>query len=336
MRIIAPVNHRSRSALALVLALAFPAAAAAEGFEDWARPVEADAVIKEMRETQSRPAPAPAPAPYAAFDPAEGAILPNHRIVAFYGIPRARRAGPAYEPTDDMLAKLHKQADEYRKLDPATPVVEGIDLVVNVADGIPGAKSAYSHDLSAATMSEYLDFCQEHDLVLFLDLELGRARLRDVLPRFLPLLQAYPLVHLAIDPEWSFPAGTGVPGTNVGSISADDINYAIRTLAAIPARYRIPRKILVVHQYRASVLPSKESIDRSNPDVSVVLHVDSVGGFAGASGLKKKEYAQWVGREWSPLAGFKLFYDIEKPFHMMTPEEVLALKPAPLVVTYGN
>jgi hypothetical protein len=34
--------------------------------------------------------------------------------------------------------------------------------------------------------------------------------------------------------------------------------------------------------------------------------------------------------------GFKLFYHIEAKYGMMTPAQVLAMKPAPMVVTYGN
>lgn len=324
-----------RRTLAAILLLS--AAARARAAEPWLPAAPVQELVDEMRAVPRPPTPALAPAPPSAapFDPARDEVLPAHRVVAFYGIPRARRAGPAFELGGAMLRRLRAQADEYRRLDPATPVLEGIDLVVNVADGIPGPRALYSHDLGAATLGAYVEFCRENGLLLFLDLELGRARVRDVLPRYLPLLAREPFVHLALDPEWAFASGGGVPGVNVGSLSAEDVNDAIAALARL-RRPGGPRKVLLVHQFRDSVLPSKRRIEREAADVSVVLHVDSVGGFEGGSRLKRQEYARWVGREWDGPAGFKLFYDIERPYGMMSPAEVLALDPAPLVVTYGN
>lgn len=305
---------------------------------DWAQTENAAALLSAAR---ARPLDEDAPtkakdAADLAFDPDKDAVLPYKRVVAFYGIPHAAGTGPAYELNAAMLKKLQDQAAVYRQLDPATPVVMGIDVVVNVADGRPGPNARYDHDIGPTAVDAYVQFCAANDLLLFLDLELGRSSVRQVLPTYLPYLRKYPFVHLALDPEWSFPPGSGVPGYNYGALPAYDVNYVIDELAKVPESARVPRKILILHKFRDSVLPGQGLIDRANPRVSVVLHVDSVGKFAGGDSAKKQQYAQWVGREWTDLGGFKLFYDLERPFHLMTPQEVLALRPAPLVVTYGD
>ena len=106
----------------------------------------------------------PTPTP---FDPSVGAILPSHRIVAFYGIPNAEPPGPAYELTTDMLNNLQAQGAAYQQLDPSLPVQLGIDLVASVADGFPGPNGYYSHDLDPDTIQAYIDFCQKNNLILF-------------------------------------------------------------------------------------------------------------------------------------------------------------------------
>ncbi len=279
----------------------------------------------------STPSPTPTP-----FDPNVGAALPNNRIVAFYGIPGAPVAGPAYAPTSAMLTQLQAQAAVYATLDPSHPVLLGLDLVVNVADGFPGPNGTYDHDVDAATVQSYITFCQQNNVLLFLDLELGRAQIRNVLPTYLPYLEQYSFVHLALDPEWAFPAHSGIPGYNVGFMEPGDINWVIDQLAAIPMQYHVPRKVLILHQFRDIVLPNKSQIDKTSPDVSVVLHVDSVGNYNGGVVDKKMQYQQWVQQQWTNLGGFKLFYKLEAPYHLMTPQEVLAMQPPPLVITYGN
>ena len=69
---------------------------------------------------------------------------------------------------------------------------------------------------------------------------------------FLPYLEKYSFVHMAVDPEWMFPRHDGIPGINLSNVRASDLNPIIEALAAIPMQYHVPRKILIIHQYRAS------------------------------------------------------------------------------------
>lgn len=295
----------------------------------------------------------PIPTPTPPFDPSLGAVLPTHRVVAFYAVPYAEPTGPAYESSDAMLAALVQQGAAYGLLDPEHPVQLGIDLVVSVPDAYPGPQGSYSHHVDAATIQTYLNFCREHNLILFLDLDIGQAPIMSEVNFFLPYLKKYAFVHLAIDPEWMFPRRNGIPGVNLSNVRASDLNPVIAAIAAIPMRYHVPRKILLIHQYRPDgdrlqdpYDPGQaELADKHNllfdPRVDVVIHIDSVGGYPGDVRDKTLQYTQWVQQDMAKYhnflyGGFKLFYQHEAKVRLMTPKEVLSLTPPPMVVTYGN
>ncbi|NJC82871.1 sugar transferase [Planosporangium mesophilum] len=302
----------------------------------------------------SKPRSTPA-APLAApmvFDPAQGSMLPHRRVVAFYGVPGADVTGPAYTLDAAMLDRLRAQGAEYERLDPAHPVVLGIDLVASVPDSDPGPTNSYSHRLDRATLDRYVEFCRANGLLLFLDLSFGWTDPQQELGYFLPYL-ALPFVHLAIDPEWMFPRHNGVPGVHLSNVRAADLNPIISTVAELPTRYRVPRKIVIIHQYRPTgdglpdpYAPGQAEIaDKRNlvndPRVDLVVHVDSVGGWPGDIEEKTKQYGAWVGRDMARFGnfqygGFKIFYQLESKNRLMTPKEVMALQPPPMVVTYGN
>ena len=131
------------------------------------------------------------------------------------------------------------------------------------------------------------------------------------------------------------------------------MNPIIEAIAAIPMKDHVPRKILIIHQYRPDGDGLKNPNDAGqaeiadkrdllyDPRVDVVIHVDSVGGYRGDIRDKTFQYNEWVRQDMGKYhnflyGGFKLFYQHEAKVRLMTPKEVLSLKPAPMVVTYGN
>ena len=308
-------------------------------------------VLHRQTSAKARVIPKPSPTP-TPFDPNLGAVLPTHRVVAFYAIPDAEATGPAYELTSSMLSALQTQGEAYQQLDPAHPVQPGIDLVASIPDGFPGPEGTYSHHLDAATIQSYIVFCQQHGLLLFLDLDFGLASIKSEVNFFLPYLERYSFVQMAIDPEWMFPRHDGIPGINLSNVRASDLNPIIETLAELPMKYHVPRKILLIHQYRgdgdglknpydagvAEIADKRHLLD--DPRVDVVIHIDSVGGYPGDQADKTWQYNTWVGQDMQKYhnfryGGFKMFYHIEKKT-LMSPRQVLALNPPPMLITYGN
>ena len=150
-----------------------------------------------------------------------------------------------------------------------------------------------------------------------------------------------------------FPRRDGIPGVNLSNVRASDLNPIIQAVAEIPMQYHVPRKILIIHQYRSDGDDLKkpydpgqaEIADKRNliydPRVDVVIHVDSVGGYPGDIKDKRFQYGEWVQQDMEEYdnflyGGFKLFYQHEAKIRLMTPKEVLSLVPPPTVITYGN
>ena len=70
--------------------------------------------------------------------PLPGSILPEKRIVAFYGNPLSKRMGilGEFEP-DSMLKRLDAEVAEWNRLDPEHPVQPALHLIAMVADPHP-------------------------------------------------------------------------------------------------------------------------------------------------------------------------------------------------------
>ncbi len=118
-----------------------------------------------------------------------------------------------------------------------------------------------------------------------------------------------------------------VPGRKIGVMDAAEINYAIRTLAALVAQNHLPPKILVVHRFTQKMLTNYREI-RPVPAVQVVINMD---GF-GPPWLKRDSYDAYERMQPVQFTGFKLFYKNDHP--MLSREDVVKLKPSPVFITF--
>lgn len=345
--------HRRRPSRRVLIAVGVAGGLAALGvvLAIWVPNSKSPALASQQTSRGTAVQAAPKPTP-VVFDPNVGAILPTHRVVAYYAVPGAPATGPAYVPSTAMLRRLRAQGAVYQKLDPTHPVALGIDLVVSVPDRFKGRSGTYSHHVDAATIQQYVDFCKKSDLLLFLDLNIGWADPLTELMSFSRYLKL-PFVEVAIDPEWMFPRHNGIPGKNLSNVRASDLNPLIEAVADMPMKYHVPRKIMIIHQYRGDgdgtakpfSAASAEIADKRNlvddERVDLVIHIDSVGGWPGDIALKESQYEKWVADDMTKYGnfqygGFKIFYKLEARHKLMTPAQVMSMKPAPMVVTYGN
>lgn len=253
-------------------------------------------------------------------------LLPRHRIVAFYGNPRAPRMGVLGSLAPDRLReRLESQARAYARADPRTPVVPALHLVTVVAQREPGADRMYRSRMPDSLIERLSQFAERHGWLLFLDVQPGRSRAIDEVRRLSKHLQ-HAWVHVAIDPEFAMSAGQ-VPGSVIGSLDAREIALVVDYLAETVETRRLPAKILVVHRFTDRMVKDSERI-ALDPRVQIVIDMD---GF-GRPGLKRDSYAAFIAARPVQFAGFKLFYDLDSP--LMAPEEVLRLKPPPLFILY--
>ncbi len=259
-----------------------------------------------------------------------GAILPNRRIVAYYGNPLSRRMGALGEyPVDEMLERLDREVQAWREADPDTPVQPALHLVAVVAQADGGRDGKYRARMADTLVERVYEWAQRAGAIMFLDIQVGLASIEEELPRLEKFLSR-PDVHLGIDPEFSMKSGAR-PGTRIGTFDAADINHTSRFLADIVERYDLPPKVLVVHRFTQSMVTNATDI-RRDPRVQVVMHMDGWG----APWLKFDSYREFILREPVEFTGFKIFYknDTRTGTSILTPMELVQLVPAPVYVQY--
>jgi len=269
--------------------------------------------------------------PVKAPAPLPGSILPQKRIVAYYGNPLSKRMGALGEfQKDDMLQRLKREAAKWQATDPAHPVQPALHLIAVVAQGEPGKAGLYRMIMPDKIINEVYSWAKSINAVMFIDIQTGHDNIRNVLPRFEWILKN-PDVHLGIDPEFNLIKSGKKPGTKIGTYDAADINYASTYLKELVKKYNLPPKVLVVHRFTRNGVTNSKSI-QLRPEVQVVMNMDGWG----APWLKRDSYKDYIVSEPVEFTGFKLFYhnDTKKGDPLLTPKEVLQLHPKPLYIQY--
>jgi hypothetical protein len=259
-----------------------------------------------------------------------GAILPEQRIVCYYGNPNSTRMGALGEfPKEDMLRRLRNQIREWQQADPATPVKPCLHMVAVVAQGEAGTSGHYRSIMRDADVQKVYDWAREVDGIFIVDIQVGTDDIRNILPRFEWILKQ-PDVHLGVDPEFYMKGGQR-PGSKIGTMDAADINYASEYLARLVREHNLPPKVFVVHRFTRAMVTNAQQV-RLRPEVQVVMHMDGWG----APWLKRDSYRDYVVREPVQYTGFKLFYhnDTKAGDPLMTPADLLRLEPRPLYIQY--
>lgn len=275
----------------------------------------------------SEPTPTPVP-PTATPKPivANGPLLTS-RLVTFYGHPDNNRLGilGEFATPQAMIAKLKAQAAAYHVADPSRPAIPTIELIASVASNTPGPDGLYLNRTPLPLIEQYAQIAAQNDCLMLLDIQLGYDSMENEVSRLAPVLKQQH-VHLAIDPEFHVKHGE-VPGEVFGSVTAAEVTGAAKMLSDIVTQNGIADKVLVIHQFRDDMLPDKENI-KPMPHVEMVIVMD---GF-GAPGAKAGNYTKFIHDEPIQYGGIKLFYKQDAP--LMTPADIVALDPSPLVVIY--
>lgn len=263
--------------------------------------------------------------------PLQGAILPFKRIVAYYGNLYSVKMGILGEyPPQEVWRRLNAEVDAWEKADPTTPVQPAIHYIAVVAQGHPMPDGRYCKRMPEVQIDSALSIAKMGNAIVFLDIQVGQSTVQYEVP----LLEKYlkmPQVHLAIDPEFSMKDGS-IPGRKIGTMDATDINYCAEYLAKLVKENNLPPKILVVHRFTQGMVRNYKNINL-HPEVQIVINMDGWG----APVLKRSTYKLYIHKEPVQFTGFKLFYknDLKKaPNIMLTPNELLQLKPQPIYIQY--
>jgi hypothetical protein len=279
-----------------------------------------DKVVAEAKKKTAAAKPAPPP----ELPRGGRRLFPKHRVVAYYGAPGNVELGALGIGTPDEAGKrLLAQMNQYRR--GGRTLLPAMELIAVVAAAGAQDDGSYNHKQSYATVKRYLAAARKIKALLILDIQPGHQD-------FLPLVKHYgrflrePDVMVALDPEWHTPGA--VPGTVIGSTTAATVNGVSRYLQKIVRKYRLPDKMLLVHQFTDSMIRNKQSLDPLH-GVPLVLNVDGFGNQA----VKIAKYKDFTTPPVRHVhAGFKLFY--KEDTDTMTPALVIRLRPRPDVLIY--
>ncbi|MGV8945450.1 MAG: hypothetical protein ACOH1N_03395 [Lutibacter sp.] len=263
--------------------------------------------------------------------PNSGALLPNNRIIAFYGNLYSKRMGILGElPKDEMLKKLLGEVKKWQLADSTTNTIPALHYIASTAQSAPGKGNKYRLRMPFHQIDIVMEWAKSINAIVFLDVQIGHSSVKEeaaALEEYLKL----PNVHFGVDPEFSMKTGA-VPGTKIGTCTADDINDAIDILANLVREYKLPPKVLVVHRFTQGMLTDYKKI-KITPEVQIVIDMD---GF-GTKVLKKDTYMAYIYKEPVQFTGFKLFYKNDtktNPNGLYTPDELLKFTPIPSYIQY--
>ena len=251
-------------------------------------------------------------------------ILPDQRVVAYYGAPQDDELGILGIGSPRRAARrLERQAKRFAR--PGRPVLPAFELIAAIVTSEPGDGGDHSMRQDDATIARYLRTARAHRMLLLLDIQPGYASFIDE-ARALERWLEEPDVGLALDPEWSVRPPL-LPAQEIGSTDAATVNEVSRYLSGIVQRHDLPQKLLVVHRFTRDMIRNEHELER-NPGIALVVNVDGFGDQPNKI-AKYREFTRDLRRRYN---GFKLFY--QEDTNLMKPDEVLRLRPQPDLVVY--
>jgi hypothetical protein len=255
-------------------------------------------------------------------------LFADHQFVAIYGTPSTPVLGVLGEQdAAASVTRAQEVAAQYSGLTAKT-VVPMFEIIATVAAGGAGPDGNFSNELPAESLRPWIDAAAQAGMYVVIDLQPGRTDFLTQAQQYQSLLEL-PNVGLALDPEWRL-APDELHLRTIGSVSAAEVNSVTHWLADLTNEKGLPQKMLIVHQFRPSMVSDRQNLDLSRPEIAMLLHVDGQGGQA-------DKQATWANlqRDAPPGVawGWKNFYDEDKP--MLTPEQTISgVQPTPELITY--
>jgi len=254
-------------------------------------------------------------------------VFDSYLILGYYGNPNSNRMGKLGEHSIPRLAEILQETAQ----------------LYDVHNGEKGVKRAF-HLIFATVwpdanvgrlperqIMEYINFANQHDMMVILDHQIGRFGVEESFREMLPYLTRGN-VHLAIDPEWR----TLQPGREIGWVYAEEINRIQEMMQNYMLEQGIfERRMLMVHQFHPRMIQNRDQVRSDFPLVDLLLNADGFGHPA----LKLSTWRLIAEADNFPFKGFKLFYP--KPWKttgidvpLMTPEQVMGIVPRPVYINY--
>lgn len=254
-------------------------------------------------------------------------LLPTHRFVALYGSPGIASMGVLGEHSmAENIQRVKYVASEYQKLTKEY-VWPTFEIIATVASSSPTVNGDYSREIELSELRPWVAEAKKAGIYVLLDLQPGRTDFLTQAKQYEELLKE-PHVGLALDPEWRLKADQ-VHLKQIGSVDAAEINAVGDWLADIVRRNHLPQKLLLLHQFRVSMITQRQQLNTTHKELAYIIQMDG-------HGVHSTKLDTWnVIRQDAPSGisfGWKNFFSEDKP--MFTPEETMALTPQPWFVSF--
>jgi len=250
----------------------------------------------------------------------------GRRLVAIYGHPVTSALGVLGEQgPEEGVERLRSIMEGYGA--DGSIVVPTFEIIATVASAGAGRDGDYSSETARDVIRPWIEIAAANDVYVVLDLQPGRTDFltqAKIYEEFLRL----PHVGLALDPEWRLKPDQ-VHLRQIGTVDAAEINRVVEWLSAIVREEALPQKLLIVHQFRFSMITNRSLIE-TPPELAVLIQMDGQGSLG-------SKYTTWNALTLEPDAdrlwwGWKNFYDEDSP--TATPDQVLELTPVPVFVSF--
>ncbi len=251
---------------------------------------------------------------------------PDRRLVAAYGHPSTRGLGMLGEQGPEATVERLRGVAEGYEAD-GLAVLPAFEVIATVASAFAGADEDYSGETPTDVIRPWIEAAAANGVYVVLDLQPGRSSFLSQAKMYEEFL-ALPHVGLALDPEWRLkPHQRHL--AQIGTVDAAEINQVSDWLAGIVRQHSLPQKLLVVHQFRHSMITNRDQIN-TPPELAVVVHMDGQGSLRAKYGTWNALTAPDDAERY--LWGWKNFYD--EDFPTATPPQVLGLSPIPVFVSF--
>ena len=271
--------------------------------------------------------PAEAAAPLPELPRGGRTLLPGRRVVSFAGVPQDPELGAlGVGSLRSAVRRLKKQAVPYsRKTRPTQPALQ---LISTIAHADAGRSGRYSERQSSAVIARHLREARRAKALLILDIQPGKSSFVTETRRLRRWLRE-PDVAIAYDPEWRVEKDGDVPGQVIGSVRASELQRSLDEVAEVVRQHRLPKKLVLVHRFTENMVQGLDTI-RVPSELQAVMSIDGVGDRPNKL-AKYRQLTRDLPRAWRP--GFKVFYKEDaEAGGLMTPAQVMALRPRPDVV----
>jgi hypothetical protein len=248
------------------------------------------------------------------------------RYVAFYGNPYTTALGALGEQGPaETLARMQPFIAEYGA--DGSQVIPTFEIIASVASAGP-TDGDYSEEWDPAAFEEWIRFAGENGMYVILDLQPGREDFLTQAQQYQSLLEL-PYVGLALDPEWRL-LPDQVHLRQVGHVQAAEVNTVVDWLADLVRDKGLPQKLLIVHQFKFSMIEQRETL-KERPELQMVIQMDGQGPIP----TKDETYAVLTaGTEQAHWRwGWKNFFDEDSP-ETASPAYTINRQPVPVFVSY--